>query len=88
MLISTLLGLKNLRVYRQDFLKADLSAASLIVCYLFPAGMLALDAKLAEQKTSAQYLISNNFALTSMQAEKTIRLNDFYQSPVYRYRLS
>ena len=87
-LISKLLGLKNLRVYRQDFLTADLSANAVIVCYLFPAGMLALDAKLAEQKTSIQYLISNNFALPSLQAEKTIRLNDFYQSPIYRYRLS
>ena len=82
------LGLKNLTVYRQDFLKADLSAASIVVCYLYPAGMVALDTKLAEQNTSIRYLISNNFALPSYQAEKTIQLDDFYQSPVYRYRIN
>lgn len=87
-LIAKLFSLKNLTVYRQDFLKADLSAASVIVCYLFPAGMAALDAKLAQQKTTIRYLISNNFALPSCQAEKTIQLDDFYQSPVYRYRIN
>ncbi|MGK0441275.1 MAG: 16S rRNA A1518/A1519 N6-dimethyltransferase RsmA/KsgA/DIM1 with predicted DNA glycosylase [Pseudohongiellaceae bacterium] len=88
MLVSKLLGLKNLTVYRQDFLKADLSAASVIVCYLFPAGMAALDAKLAEQKTTIRYLISNNFALPSLSAEKTLNLDDFYQSPIYCYRIN
>ena len=86
-LISKLLGLKNLKVYRQNFLNADLSAVSVIVCYLFPAGMAALDAKLADQPTTVQYLISNNFALPSLKPEKTIRLDDFYQSPIYRYRI-
>lgn len=85
-LIVKLLGLKNLTVYRQDFLKADLSAASVIVCYLFPAGMAALEAKLTEQKTTIRYLISNNFALPSFKPEQTIKVDDFYQSPVYRYR--
>ena len=86
-LTSKLLGLKNITVYRQDFLTVDLSADAIIVCYLFPAAMEALDVKLAGQKTAIQYLISNNFALPSLQAEKTIRLDDFYRSPVYRYHL-
>jgi hypothetical protein len=50
--------------------------------------MAALDAKLADEKTYVQYVISNNFALPSRQAEKTIRLDDLYQSPVYRYRIA
>lgn len=86
-IITKLLGLKNITVYRQDFLKADLSACSVMVCYLFPAGMAALEAKLTTDETKTQYLISNNFALPSLTAEKTIHLNDFYKSPVYRYRL-
>ncbi len=85
--IAKCLGLKNLTIYRQNFLKADLSVASVIVCYLFPAGMTALEAKLTEQKTSIRYLISNNFALPSHKPEKTIMLDDFYRSPVYRYRI-
>jgi len=87
-IITKLFGLKNLTVYRQDFLKADLSACSIIVCYLFPAGMATLETKLTTEETKTQYLISNNFSLPSLTAEKTIHLNDFYKSPVYRYRLA
>lgn len=86
-IVAKCLGLTNLNVYRQDFLKADLSAASIVVCYLFPAGMVALETRLAEQKTSIRYLISNNFALPSSKPEKAIQLDDFYRSPVYRYRI-
>lgn len=86
--VGRLLGLKNLMVYRQNFLTADLSSASVIVCYLFPAVMATLEAKLDEQKTTIRYLISNNFALPSRKAEKIIRVNDFYQSPVYCYRIN
>ncbi|BFM10655.1 hypothetical protein R50072_08080 [Simiduia litorea] len=82
------LRLKNLRVYRQDFLKADVPAASVVVCYLFPAGMAALAAKLAAQKSQPRYLISNTFALPSHQPETTRRLDDLYQSPIYVYRLN
>ncbi|MFT4823403.1 MAG: hypothetical protein ACJASY_004301 [Halioglobus sp.] len=86
-LVAKCLGLNNLSVYRQDYLKADFSATSIVVCYLFPAGMVALETKLAEQKTSIRYVISNNFALPSFQPEKTIQLYDFYRSQVYRYRI-
>jgi len=86
-LIGKLLGLKNLSVYRQNFLKVDLSASSIMLCYLFPAGMRTLEEKLATEVTTARYVISNNFALPSLRAEKTLHLNDFYKSPVYRYRL-
>jgi hypothetical protein len=74
-------------VYRQDFLKADLSVASIAICYLFPGGMAALAAKLAGEKNAIRYVISHNFALPGYQAEQTIQLDDFYRSPVYRYRI-
>jgi hypothetical protein len=87
LLIAKCLGLKNLSVYRQDFLKADLSVASIAICYLFPGGMAALAAKLAGEKNAIRYVISHNFALPGYQAEQTIQLDDFYRSPVYRYRI-
>ena len=34
-LLIKILGLKNVHVYRKNFLNADLSEASVIVCYLF-----------------------------------------------------
>ena len=82
------LGLKNVTVYRQDFLNADLTEAAVILCYLFPRGMIALEAKikLSAENTRLEYLISNNFSLLSHQAIKTIQLNDLYKSPVYLYR--
>ena len=88
MILKTGLGLKNLDVYRQDYLTADLSGSSVIVCYLFPVGMRAIEDKLALQKTPINFLISNNFALPSHQPTKVIELDDFYKSPVYLYQIS
>ena len=82
------LGLKNVTVYRQNFLNADLTEAAVILCYLFPQGMNALEAKikLSGEGARPEYLISNNFSLVSHKAIKTIQLNDLYQSPVYLYQ--
>lgn len=85
-LISKLLHLKNLSVHRKNFLQADLSTASVLVCYLFPEGMKALEKKLVTEKALPRYLISNTFALPSYEPEQTIRLNDMYRSPIYRYK--
>ena len=84
-IIKRLLGLSNLVVHREDFLKADLSNASVITCYLFPAAMEALNNKLKNGKGRLRFIISNNFALPSYQASKVIQLNDFYKTPVYLY---
>ncbi len=40
--IAKCLRLNNLSLYRRDFFKTDLSAASVMVCYLYPEGLLAL----------------------------------------------
>ena len=91
LLRAKLLGLKNIRLHRQDFLQADLSSASVIMCYLFLGGMKALECKLEQGELNAdnenlKYLISNNFSLPSHNPIKTIQLNDLYQSPVYLYK--
>jgi len=81
-----MLALKNVRVYRQNYLKADLTGASVIVCYLYPGGMNALEGKLKLEHGTLEYLISNNFSLSSHNPIKTIQLDDLYQSPVYLYK--
>ncbi len=81
------LGLKNVKVYRQNFLNADLSGASVIFCYLFPAGMNTLEKKLNTENEKPEYLISNNFSLSTRQPIKVIQLTDLYKSPVYLYKL-
>ncbi len=86
-LLKKLLGLKNLTLHRQDFYKADLSAASVLVCYLFPEAMDKISNRLLLEQSGADFLISNNFALPSWQACKIIHIDDFYRSPIYLYKV-
>ena len=60
-ILKKLLGLKNIQVYRKNFLHADLSSASVILCYLYPRGMIDLDRKINTRSGRLDYLISNNF---------------------------
>nr|WP_052093916.1 class I SAM-dependent methyltransferase [Colwellia psychrerythraea] len=87
-LIKKFLGLKNLTLHRQNFYQIDLSSASVLVCYLFPHAMAKISDKLQQEQAGVDYLISNNFALPSFQASKTIQLDDFYKSPVYLYKIA
>jgi hypothetical protein len=86
-LLKKILRLKNLTLYRQNFYNADLSEASLLVCYLFPEAMRKISDTLRLAQSDVNFLISNNFALPSWQPCKTITLNDFYKSPVYLYKI-
>jgi len=88
LLLRKLLGLSNLVVHREDFLSADLSGASVLMCYLHAPTMNAINAKLGQDGGGSHYLISHNFALPSRTALKVVKLNDFYKSPIYLYRLS
>ena len=82
------LGVRNVKIYRQNFLQVDLSGASVFVCYLFPKGMAKLQNKLKVNAGGLKYLISHHFALPSFKPVKTIGLNDLYQTPVYLYHFS
>jgi len=86
-LLKKILNLKNIEVRRKNFLQEDLSSAAVLICYLHPRGMSAISEKLSLDKSSANFLISNTFALPSFQPEKTVRLTDIYNSPIYFYRL-
>ncbi len=79
------LGLNNLTLYRKDFKKANLSNASILLCYLFPRGMFDLHKKLKKELSHEVMVVSNTFALPSCKPTKTIRLKDLYQTPVYTY---
>jgi len=79
------LRLNNLTLYRKDFKKAELSNASILFCYLFPGGMVALHEKLKRELSNEILIVSNTFALPSCQPTKVIRLKDIYQTPIYVY---
>ncbi|GAA3928194.1 methyltransferase [Litoribacillus peritrichatus] len=82
-----LLGLKNLKVHRKNFLNIRLNQVNVIVCYLHPKAMKAIQDKISTGAYQTEYLVSNNFALPGQSPEQTLTLTDFYRSPVYRYKI-
>lgn len=82
------LGLNNLRIYRKDFLKADLHQADAVLCYLYPKAMEKLEFKLTEEQNNELTIISSTFALPNEKAQNTVKLNDFYGTPIYCYHWS
>lgn len=86
-LLKKVLSLNNLTLYRQDFNCADLSSASVLVCYLFPQAMTKLNDRLRAQELVVDFVISNNFSLPSWQAKSVLTLDDLYNSPVYLYKI-
>jgi len=87
-ILKNMFGLTNLQIHRKNFMQAELNQASIIVCYLYPGAMEAIDHKLKLQTSGLEYLVSNTFALPSQQPVKMVKLNDLYRSPVYLYKIS
>lgn len=75
----------NLRLYRADFRAVPLADADLVVCYLFPGAMRALDEKLRRELRPGTRVISNTFALPGWTPIRTHRLPDIYATPIYVY---
>lgn len=81
-LIIYLLGIKNIQLLKEDFLKADLSNAALIITYLCPPLMQKLSQKI-EKKT---LVISNTFALPNRKATKIKQVDDLFHTTLYFYQ--
>lgn len=86
-LVKQLFRLNNLTLHRKDFLKADLSHADVLVCYLFPKAMTKLNNKLKSELESPLTVVSIFFALPDHKADVMVPLHDLYNTPVYVYRL-
>src|SRR5210317_619481 len=52
-------GPRNLKIARRNFLKEDMSKASLVVCYLYPGAMAKLSSKLVMELKPSAKVISN-----------------------------
>lgn len=74
-------GPENLTFLRKDFLKEDLSQASLIVVYLYPGGMKELESRLPPQAI----ILSNTFRLPHRTPIEVKKVDDLYQSVIYLY---
>ena len=77
----------NLRLVRQDFLRASFAGASLVVCYLFPGGMARLGPKLLAALPPGARIVSSTFALRGWKPLRTVLVDDLYRTPVYLYEV-
>lgn len=84
--LKKILGLNNITLHRKNFLQADLTQASVIMCYLYPGAMAEIEIKLKKDIGKLEYLISNNFSLPSYKPAQVVFLTDLYKSPVYLYQ--
>jgi len=87
-ILIRLLGIGNLHVFRADYLREDLSAADIIVCYLYPGGMARLMEKLKNELSRNAVVLSNTFAMPGWNPEKVIDTGDIYRTKVYVYRMA
>jgi len=86
-IVVVICGMHHVKIYRSNFLDADLSSSSLLLCYLHPEGMQALQQKLSDDQLVHVLLISSTFAFSDIEPIQTIRIDDLYQTPVYLYQL-
>jgi methylase of polypeptide subunit release factors len=86
-LLKKLLGLDNLKLYRRNFLQADLSKADLLICYLVRPTMHKLAARLEQMDSRPRFLLSHFFSLPGYSPQCTWQLPDWNQSPFYLYCL-
>ena len=77
----------NLRVVRRDFLKEDLSGATLVVCYLYPRAMEKLSAKLVLELQPNAQVISNTFEIPSWTPYVIQNLEDVMCPQIFHYKM-
>ena len=82
-----LFGPHNLKIERRNFLKDDLSKASLIVCYLYPGAMAKLSSKLVIELKPSARVISNTFEIPLWTPTAIQSLEDVMCSLIFHYKM-
>jgi hypothetical protein len=80
-LTLALAPIPNLELRHADFFTLPLDGASLAVCYLFTGAMQRLGARLAPTTS----VVTSTFALPGRTPVQTVRADDLYRTPIYRY---
>ena len=83
-----LFGPRNLRIERRNFLKDDLSKASLIVCYLYPGAMAKLSSKLVMELQPSARVISNTFEIPVWTPTAIQSLDDVMCPQIFYYKMN
>ncbi len=77
----------NLSFQLKNFLRADLSQAALVVCFLTPPIMEKLKPKLEAELQAGALVVSNTFAFRGWQPIDTRTVPDVHATIVYLYRV-
>ena len=81
------MGKRPLTIYRRDFWKADLSAADVVFCYLYPDVLKRLAPKLASELKPGALIVSANFTLPGFDPIQVLRLSHtLHNAPLFVYR--
>lgn len=83
-ILKTIFRVKNLTIYKKNFLKQNLKN-KLLICYLFPKGMQKLEDKLFDETINTQ-IISSTFAFKHIKFREKLEINDIYKTPIYLYK--
>lgn len=81
--LKSLFKIKNLHIYKKDFLKEDIKNATL-VCYLYFKGMKKLEKKLFDENINTT-IISNTFSFYNIKAHEITYTKGLLNSPIYIY---
>ena len=84
---ALLFGPRNLKIVRRNFLKDDLSNASLVVCYLFPGAMTKLSSKLVMELKPDAAVISNTFEIPAWTPCAIQNLEDVMCPQIFHYKM-
>ena len=84
---TLLFGPRNLKIVRRNFLKDDLSKASLVVCYLYPGAMVKLSSKLVMELKPSAKVISNTFEIPTWTPTAIQSLEDVMCPQVFHYTM-
>ena len=80
-------GPQNLKIVRRNFLKDDLSKASLVVCYLYPGAMAKLSSKLVLELKPSAKVISNTFEIPAWTPTAIQNLEDVMCPQIFHYKM-
>lgn len=83
--MRTLFRVKNVEIYRRDFLDVSLEDAQIIVCYLHPQALKKLEPKLKAELSPGATVISNTFELPTLMPTVIEKLEDFMCPEIFTY---
>jgi Methyltransferase domain len=85
-LFVALMRINNVEFRYCDFMNEPIVDASVIVCYLYPGGMLKVKEKLRSDVVADRMVISNTFAIPGWEAIEVLQTNDIFRSSIYVYK--